>query len=817
MKTKHLVAMALPLAFTACSQEELINENNQATTSERKVVENVVFKFNAEADSRMHFDEEYKWDAGDKFGACLMDQFITAMTGDFTWKKWFNQFELVDYLHTNYPFTRDENGSWSNAEAVMQEGNYFFYYPYNNNLGGQRTPIQLNVPTEQIVKDGQKTSSVLDYQMFVAYAPIVADPSKGNHETITNLTMEPLLAFPAFSITNNTGNAFTVKRIAIAGKDNGSSITFPTVFEVKPSKFNNIGFVTETTWSNKERRNEVIKTVVANKTDFETTSKVTLQYGEEGKALNNGDKYTSYIMLPSLNMLDNNSDGKLDGLKLYIYTDKGLVTVDLSRDDANDNNGDDVKLQNALTTYSYNDGHISYITLDERAFETPNEMDINSTKDLEDFIIWNTNSQKEIKANLSGNVEITNVIYDVLTKNDKLALSLSGKGVVTIPENAPKYAIDRIIFDSENINVINNAELAITKNKLLNVGSIINNGNITFTTALKTTAKTFTNNGIITFDKKGYELNVDITSIDNFSNYGEITINTTANVTATNANALINLGILTINEGAKYNGKFENRSMIDKTQKVVYGTINVNGTLSGQGSNEGTIIVDENGTIDATNVNNNVWNYNRAYYYPNGALIYQSTIENSGVVKGIYNNDGIVNMVTKNARYESKENSKGRINNTVLSPYVQKTSDEIIFVKITEDKNATEIANIVKASNAKELQISGTITIDKDVVVKGEEKELEVIAIGNLNFVGKEKSKISFIASDGEWLQNSSAKFTVNNGVTAKVVSGTIVDFGFGEVESNGKILVQSGAEFICGIDKPANAEVYGKWTNKNR
>ncbi|MDY3266454.1 MAG: hypothetical protein SOX26_02805 [Phocaeicola sp.] len=213
----------------------------------------------------------------------------------------------------------------------------------------------------------------------------------------------------------------------------------------------------------------------------------------------------------------------------------------------------------------------------------------------------------------------------------------------------------------------------------------------------------------------------------------------------------------------------------------------------------------------------NVWNYNRAYYYPNGALIYQSTIENSGVVKGIYNNDGIVNMVTKNARYESKENSKGRINNTVLSPYVQKTSDEIIFVKITEDKNATEIANIVKASNAKELQISGTITIDKDVVVKGEEKELEVIAIGNLNFVGKEKSKISFIASDGEWLQNSSAKFTVNNGVTAKVVSGTIVDFGFGEVESNGKILVQSGAEFICGIDKPANAEVYGKWTNKNR
>ncbi|MDY3266489.1 MAG: fimbrillin family protein, partial [Phocaeicola sp.] len=162
MKTKHLVAMALPLAFTACSQEELINENNQATTSERKVVENVVFKFNAEADSRMHFDEEYKWDAGDKFGACLMDQFGTAMIGDFTWEKWFAQFELVDYLHTNYPFTRDENGSWTNAEAVMQEGNYFFYYPYNNNLGGQRTPIQLNVPTDQIVKDGQKTSSVLD-------------------------------------------------------------------------------------------------------------------------------------------------------------------------------------------------------------------------------------------------------------------------------------------------------------------------------------------------------------------------------------------------------------------------------------------------------------------------------------------------------------------------------------------------------------------------------------------------------------------------------------------------------------------------------
>lgn len=816
MKTKHLVAMALPLAFTACSQEELINENNQATTSERKVVENVVFKFNAEADSRMHFDEEYKWDAGDKFGACLMDQFRTAMTGDFTWEKWFNQFELVDYLHTNYPFTRDENGSWTNTEAVMQEGNYFFYYPYNNNLGGQRTPIQLNVPTDQIVKDGQKTSSVLDYQMFVAYAPVVADPSKGNHETITNLTMEPLLAYPAFNITNNTGNPFTITRIALGGVDGFKSLEFPTIFEVKPSsgKFNGLEFVTGDK-TEEEKREAVIKIVEASEEN--TVSKVTLQFGEKGKALNNSESFTSYVMLPTPNMLGN-KDEKIDKLYLYIYTDKGLVTVDLSTEDRDDMNDDDIKLQNALTSYKFNDGSISYITLDERAFKTPGKMQVSSTSDLTDFVVWNKNTRNTIKAEVLGDITISKDVYDVLAQNKNLHLELSGNGKVTIPNDAPKEAIDLISLNSSNLSIVNNADLTISKDIKGGFASIENNANMTWVSSsysgeLFSNNVNIINNGTIVLNKKG--MKIDLSSLE-FKNYGEVIVKSNAEIIYTSEyfkyGKFENEGKLTINENVSLTGVFNNTF---NKETVKYGTIEVNGVFEAKGTNEGYIIVGENGSFKATGFTNN----DKIVYAPNKS--HEPKVLNSGVVNGIINN-GIIEISNENARLQSDPNSNGRIDNTKLSPYVQKATNETIFVEIVEDKNATEIARIVKASNAKELRIKGNVTIDPEegkntVTIKGEEEELNVIAIGDLNFIGKQNTMISFIANQGEWLQNSPAKFTVENGTVTKVVSGITVDFGKGKVEGTGKILIQSGAEFICGVDKPANAEVYGKWTNSNK
>lgn len=825
MKTKHLVAMALPLVFTACSQEELVTENSQTTTANRKTVENVVFKFNAEAESRMAFDGgKYTWENGDKFGACLMDQFIAnnAMTGDFTWEDWFKQFELEDYIQSNYPFTRQENGSWTNAEAVMQEGNYFFYFPYNSNMGGLRTPIRMNVPTDQYVADGEKTYKVLDNQMFLAYAPIVADPSKEGHETITNITMEPLLAFPAFNITNNTGTPFTISRIAIGGTDgkgdgNNNAIKFPSVFEVKPKagNFDKKNFVTNNKWSDADRRQQILNIVSASSSTEETVSKVNVVFGEKGKTLANGENFTSYIMLPALNILDKNDDKTLDGLELYIYTDKGLVTVPLSSDKA----GDDIKVQNYLTEYEYNDGHKTLITLDERAFETPGSIKVSSTRDLEDLVEWNKNTQGEVNALITRDVTITKKIYDLLTANSKLSLTLQGDGTnsvnVTIPADAPANAIDRVKFNGEKkINIVNEGNVTISK-ALTTFNSLTNNGTISIATSIdlsnpsSDSYKVFTNNGKLSFDKK--DLTVSNSSQERFINNGDITV--TANVSGFK---VANWGTITINEGITANQIFVDNSSKRENNVVTYGTLYVNGKMSNSTlRNNATVFVGENGEMTLKGSDEYITNYSTKYE-DGDKLLYRASIENSGVISGL-RNTGYVIMKTKNARLTSASAVQGFVDNTICSPYVAKVSGETIYANVSGDKKASEVATIVAESNAALLQISGNITVDpaeeeKIVTIKGQQSSFNVTVVDNLNIKPANNGvTLRFVDSN---TTEGYAAFSLSKGTTI-IENG--VTLSIGSVTGNAKIIVQANATVWSdsAADDVTNLEKYGNWTKR--
>lgn len=805
MKTKHLVAMALPLVFTACSQEELVNENTQTTTS-RKVVENVVFNFGVDSESRMAFDGiGYTWEKGDKFGACLMDEMVGTMDSDFSWDAWFKQFKLVDYIHSNYPFTRQENKSWTNAEAVMQEGNYFFYYPYNYNLGGKRTPIRMNVPTVQYLSDEEATYKVLDEQMFVAYAPIVADPSKGDHETVTNLTMEPLLAFPAFNITNNTGTPFTISRIAIGGKDGDNAIGFPTVFEVKPAvgSFDGFNYYVNPETTVADKRQSLLDIVTTNDDDL-FSSTVSVVFGENGKILENSKSFTSYVMLPAMDKLKGVS-GDIDGLKLYIYTNKGLVTVPLNTNEGgSDTNNDDIKVQNALTKYMYNDGHITYITLDEKAFATPSKMDVASTRDLEDLVEWNKNTQSTITAVLSQNVTITKKVYDVLAANNKLTLNLTASTSdvkVLIPEDAPANAFDEISFnnikDTQNVETVENyAKVNLTKNILSSANNFVNYGDMTWTS--NQTVGNFKNKGQLSLNKKDMSVVVSST----FENYG--TFNVLANAVVSE---LENYKEMTINKDVIFtSGEFRNLyNSLDE-----YGVLNVNGTLKGELTSNATVIVGASGYI---NVDSESTNNTNEIVDQNGVILYSSSIQNSGVISGIMNSGTIV-MVTKEARLTSSSYSHGYVNNTICSPYVAKVSNETIYAEVNGDSKASEIAKIVAESNAAELRLSGNLTIDPKedesvVLVKGQQSNFEVVAIGNLNIIpSKNGAEIGF-----KNIGNKYAGFTVNPYVTSKVATGSI--FSVGTVKNNGKIIVEANATVWSDSAKPNGVELYGFWTQR--
>lgn len=812
MKTKHLAAMAMPLLLVACSQEELLNSNENTSLSNRKVVENVTIRFN-EPNTRLVFEGEYKWENGDKFGACLMDEFAVENLND-----WFSQFTLIDYIQSNYPFTRQEGGNWTNTEAVMQEGNYFFYYPYNSNLGGKRTPIRIIVPTNQVLEDGAATSSVLDNQLFAAYAPIVADPAKGDHEVITNLTMEPLLAFPAFNITNNTGNPFTVYRIAITGEDNRNAIAFPTVLEVKPAtgNFNNVNFAG---MKAEAQRTEIMKIVSKNNEDV--TSKVCLVFGEKGQTLNNGGKFTSYIMLPPVKMLDNDADGELDDLKLELYTDKGLVTVSLNSNDPNDGDDDDIKVQNPLITYEYNDGHITYITLDEKAFATPNSMEISSTRDLEDLVTWNKNTQGTIAANIANDVTLSKAVYDVLAANSKLNLQLEGKAKVTIPAEAPANALNRVRFVAgNNLDVVNEANLTMSANFVAAVApaSLTNDEGASIVVAGNTfTANNLVNKGTITFDSANDNpISIKITKIGDFTN--DVTGKVVFASDADYHFGITNWGEMTINEKTTLTGKIINKAEAI-TNGYVDGEIYVNGKWVLEGSiggvNNGKIVVAKTGTIEVPSGSK----YTNVGVFPytigSKAYTYDAKIENSGVIKNITNSSYII-MKDADARLQSAASSNGFVDNTVRSPYVQKSTSESIYVVVSGEKKASEVANLVKQSNAKVLRISGTLTIDPaedetEVAIIGEEATLSVIVDGNLNIKGQDGNKV--------WFKGATdvAKFNVTSGTTI-LESGAKLGLGKGtvKVDSSAKLIIQAGAEILCGTPKPTtegNIEIYGTWT----
>ena len=128
MRTKQLFyTLALSTAFVACSQEEFVESNNSTFNDGREVVGKVTITPELSGlDSRLTYEAgKPSFDNTDKIGAVLMDE----------WSKYnVPQFTLKDYLQTNYMYrTNDEGKSWY-SDALMAEGNYFFYLPYNKDM-----------------------------------------------------------------------------------------------------------------------------------------------------------------------------------------------------------------------------------------------------------------------------------------------------------------------------------------------------------------------------------------------------------------------------------------------------------------------------------------------------------------------------------------------------------------------------------------------------------------------------------------------------------------------------------------------------------
>ena len=810
--------MALPLLFAACSQEELVSDNsNSPSLAGRKTVKNVVINLN-EPETRMAFDgKDYTWETGNQFGACLMDEFNDINTLG----TWWEDFTLKDYIQTNYPFTRQENGNWT-SEAVMQEGNYFFYYPYNYNLGGKRTPIRIPVPTEQYVADDQATSAVLDNQLFVGYQPIVAE--EGKESESLSLTLEPLLAFPGFNLKNVGTGSLTIQRVAFAA----DNVEWPTELLVKPASasFDNDGFADMET---DDDRRDALKGIVSD--GDEKVARITVTYGENGRELGSQEDMWVYIMVPEKSSLTNP--------KLYIYTNEGLgvANLDVAHKDAGSGDVYNITNDRALTDIVYNGNDWVYITFDNTSFGQPSDMPVSTTSDLENLVSWSQNStQATLTANVSGDkVEISKAVYDMLNDNDKLVLNIecanAGDATVTIPADAPANALDRVNF--KNVNIVNKANVTLSADLKRTVfgttptvgapAKITNEAGITLSGNSFDLASTIVdNNGTITFKAAdGKLMNVNMGNATqnqghlNNTNKGTVVIATS--VTVPNG-GIVNNGALTINEDAALDGRIVNGENGEKD-----GVINVNGawtTKFNSGVNYGTINVAATGSItvpSGTFTNNKNLVYSKQDPY---ALEFQAMINNSGVISGVTNNGTIV-MKSASAQLSTATNSDGEIDNTEMSAYLAAQTGETVFCKVEGTVEATELGEMLTAAKATRLDINGEINL---TAMNGQTEITDytipvaaVNAVGNLKLNAAGKT-IRFAGAD------NTASLTVNAGTTEIAQNTRVilrsntsgVKAGELTVEEGATLTIAGGATLISKDNAGAGTvNNYGTWTKE--
>lgn len=218
MKTKHLLTgLVLPALFAACTAEEIESSKGvmtQEDLSARPSVGNVVLNF-GDIDSRAELGNtafnSINFNADeDRIGARIIDTYsATGLKDAYGERVAWSHYSIVnDYASSNYEYVWD--GDQWNTTALMVEGNYMFYYPYNKK-NVARGPLEIITPTHQTVKpnekDGDRNAIAELYAgenpAFVGYKFIDAK----DQGLSVSVDMQHLFAYPQVTLVND----FTVR------------------------------------------------------------------------------------------------------------------------------------------------------------------------------------------------------------------------------------------------------------------------------------------------------------------------------------------------------------------------------------------------------------------------------------------------------------------------------------------------------------------------------------------------------------------------------------------------------------------------------
>lgn len=215
MKAKILLTgLVAPMVFAACTQEEAFvpqQEAGKIDLSNRPTLGKVALGFGNQTRATLN-DEGYfnslKWTDTDAVGARLID----APNDDFS-KKFVNpiwKYTVGDVSYTNYKYEKGAGSEWT-TDALMVEGNYMFYAPYDGNAL-YRDPLKMKFPvaqsinTEAELMEGANTSAIKAFFEDNTTTTVVGYKflSSVGQEKIVSPTMTHIYAYPQITLVNKS-------------------------------------------------------------------------------------------------------------------------------------------------------------------------------------------------------------------------------------------------------------------------------------------------------------------------------------------------------------------------------------------------------------------------------------------------------------------------------------------------------------------------------------------------------------------------------------------------------------------------------------
>lgn len=813
---------AFAALFAACSNEDFLdNVQNAPSTqdAQRPTVDNVVLNLVEDgAETRLGFGSNgYAWEKDDVIGALLMDDWNDNVLkgkrpstedpeewADFTWTE---KYILSDQIHTDYPFTRQEDGSWT-CGTKMQEGNYFFAFPFASYEGKREALHDLS---EQ-VQDGVTTESLQQAyaknNFFIGYARIQAG-TETDDVVSANLKMTPVLGAVGVTVKNVGVESFTVKKIVLKTPDDVTD-GFSTIIKIDPTKAtykgedNDIAATMELPYYNVNVGKAQwplayyfnyanYEEMTFDGTAWNYNDKFTERYEKDGELVNNTEKSLNYNRDNALRAVINPVAGtdhrveltvknspvlestqsanfivmtniykynnKDNTITADIYTDRGMIKdVEISNVKGEiKGNGVTVISENPIVEIAPNIVNKVTLEIDNNSVQAPDEMNIFNEEDLMQFIEWNQTMRRPYTATLKNNITLTKEMSDLLTKEDvnsTLIIKMDDKKKLTIAKDAAANILDYVLVDGDI--VVENALVLGSKSYVKG----------TFTGLIGST-----NDHSTTKQKIKIAENASVTVS------GSIESKTTGDQKNKELVISENKGTLTINADVNKLTVKENRGTMDVNAVV---------TIAGDSENKqnATLTIGANGNLACAEKLTNaglaaqeeyavIYNNGKIYNLVNAAYGKVIVGEEKGIVTNVNNNAGIID-ISANIEADINKKDEGTIAYTVAK-------DAAVTMKSIKEAKITELT--VDGGSVTSVKTDGVV--DATTVKK-------VIVTENGGAMGIKEIGSTF----------SNAAFEINGDVTLyNLTIGGDIDVKAGTTTIRGTVDAKNSAITLASYD----------------